>query len=273
MWNMSSLPVDLPALAFLALVAALSGLARGFSGFGAALVFVPLASTAVPPTVAVPLLLVMDALLAWGFIPKAVRLANHRDVGLMTLGALAGIPAGVYLLSSLDPLTIRWSIVAIVVLLLALLTSRWRYDGEPASPLTVLVGAVSGVLAGAAQIGGPPVVAYWLGGRSSASVVRANIILFFAISTVLSAISYIWGGLITVHVLMLAVLLALFYGAGLWLGSRMFGLANERTFRRICLAMIAVSALISMPILDGLLRPQAGPEIGAAPADVSIMKR
>jgi hypothetical protein len=37
--------------------------------------------------------------------------------------------------------------------------------------------------------------------------------------------------------------------------------------------MIAVSALISMPILDGLLRPQAGPEIGAAPADVSIMKR
>jgi uncharacterized membrane protein YfcA len=269
MWNMSSLPVDLPALAFLALVAALSGLARGFSGFGAALVFVPLASTAVPPTVAVPLLLVMDALLAWGFIPKAVRLANHRDVGLMTLGALAGIPAGVYLLSSLDPLTIRWSIVAIVVLLLALLTSRWRYDGEPASPLTVLVGAVSGVLAGAAQIGGPPVVAYWLGGRSSASVVRANIILFFAISTVLSAISYIWGGLITVHVL----ILALFYGAGLWLGSRMFGLANERTFRRICLAMIAVSALISMPILDGLLRPQADAEIHAAPADVSMMKR
>jgi hypothetical protein len=34
----------------------------------------------------------------------------------------------------------------------------------------------------------------------------------------------------------------------------MFGLASDQTFRRICLSMIALATLVSMPILDGWLR-------------------
>jgi hypothetical protein len=34
----------------------------------------------------------------------------------------------------------------------------------------------------------------------------------------------------------------------------MFGLASEQTFRRICLAMIAAATLLSMPLLDPILR-------------------
>jgi hypothetical protein len=44
------------------------------------------------------------------------------------------------------------------------------------------------------------------------------------------------------------------FGIGLWLGSRMFGLASEETFRRICYALIALAALVSLPLFDGWLR-------------------
>src|SRR3546814_9943257 len=47
---------------WLAAAAALAGLVRGFSGFGAAMVFVPLAGVVVRPEVAVPLLFVADNL-------------------------------------------------------------------------------------------------------------------------------------------------------------------------------------------------------------------
>jgi len=251
---MLSLPIDAPSLIFLLFAALAAGLARGFSGFGSALIFVPLASTAVGPVVAVPLLLVVDGILTLGLIPPAARLADRRDVGLMALGALVGVPTGVWLLSRLDPLIIRWSIVAIVILLLALLMSGWRYRSPPKPPVTVVVGAISGLLTGIAQIGGPPVIAYWLGGAVSALVMRANFILYFAISTVLSAVSYVWSGLVTAEVIVLAACMAPLYGVGLWLGSRMFGMASELTFRRICYAMIAAAALFSMPVLDGLLR-------------------
>jgi uncharacterized membrane protein YfcA len=238
---------------FLLAAALTAGLARGFSGFGSALTFVPMASAAVGPHVAVPLLVVMDGVMTLGLIPAALRLAERRSVLTMTLGAMIGVPIGIYLLTSLDPLIIRWAIVILVMLTLVLLMSGWRHRGRANTPLTVLVGAVSGLFSGVAQVGGPPVVAYWLGGVTPAPIVRANMILYFSISTVLSATGYIWGGLITVEVLSLAVLAAPLYGAGVWVGSVMFGIADEQVFRRICYLVIAAAAIIGMPVLDGVL--------------------
>lgn len=236
------------------LIALIAGLARGFSGFGAALIFVPLASSVIGPKVAAPLLLVVDGVMAAGFVPGAWRLADKTNVLVMALGALIGVPLGTYALAHLDPLTIRWSIITVVVALLLLLMSGWRYHGRPKAYLTVAVGAISGIFSGAAQVGGPPVVAYWLGGGFAGNTVRANIILYFAVSTVITAISYLWSGLITVPILALAIIAAPAYGLGLWLGAHIFGIASEKTFRRLCFALIALSALISLPILDGLLR-------------------
>lgn len=236
--------------AFLIAVALAAGLARGFSGFGAALIFVPVASSLIGPQVAVPLLLVVDGVMTVGLVPGAVR----REVVTMTVGAAVGVPLGVYLLTNLNPLTIRWSIVVLAGIMLALLVSGWRYHGRPRAPLTVLVGLVAGLFSGVAQVGGPPVVAYWLGGSASRGVVRANLVLYFAASTVLTAAGYIWGGLITAQVLILTLITAPLYGVGVWLGSKMFGKASEITFRRICYLMIAIAATASIPALDGVLR-------------------
>lgn len=241
-------------LAWLFLAALSAGLARGFSGFGAALIFVPLASAVVGPQVAVPLLLVVDGVMSAGMIPAAARQAQRSEVMVMAIGAVFGVPAGVWLLANLEPSTIRWSIVLVVVILLGLLMSGRRYSGRPGTPLTVLVGLVSGVFSGAAQIGGPPVVAYWLGGDTPLPLIRANIVAYFVISTVLAAVGYIWGGLITSGVLLLAAVNAPLYGLGVWAGSRMFALASERTFRRISYAMIGAAALAGMPVLDVILR-------------------
>ena len=231
-----------------------ASLARGFSGFGAALIFTPLVSALLGPKIAVPLLLVTDGLMTAGMIPGAVRRADRRDVFTMALGAVVGVPTGTWLLTSLDPVVLRWCIVALAAAMLALLVSGWRYRGRPKPPLTVLVGLVSGFFSGAAQVGGPPVVAYWLGSTTAAGTVRANIVLFFAITSVFGAIGYVWGGLITLHILSLAAVIAPVYGLGTWAGSRMFGLASDQTFRRICLAMIAFATVVSMPVLDNLLR-------------------
>jgi uncharacterized protein len=241
-------------LALLLAVTLAASLARGFSGFGAALIFIPLASALLGPKVAVPLLLVVDGVMTAGMIPGAVRKADRREVLTMALGALVGVPTGTWLLTTLDPLALRWGIVALAALMLALLLSGWRYTGRPKPPLTILVGLISGFFSGAAQVGGPPVVAYWLGSTIPAPTVRANIVFFFAITSALGAIGYVWGGLITPHILLLALLIAPVYGFGTWAGSRMFGLASDQTFRRICLTMIALATVVSMPTLDGWLR-------------------
>ena len=241
-------------LAGLMLTAFVASMARGFSGFGAALIFVPIASAVVGPKTAAPLLLVMDFVMTAPMVPRAFRLANRREVGAMMAGALLGVPLGAAALAIADPLVLRWAITLIAGLLLALLASGWRYHGQPLTPMTVAVGWLAGLFSGAAQLGGPPVVAYWLGGASNAVTVRANVVLYFALSSILSGITYAFGGLFSITIFALMLVIAPVYAAGLYAGSRLFGLASDITFRRICFALIAGSAILGMPLLDGVLR-------------------
>ena len=241
-------------LFFLLGSAFIAGLARGFSGFGAALIFMPLAGSVIGPRLAAPVLLIIDAITAIGLIPNAWRRSDRRGVGIMAIGAAIGVPLGTSALALIDPLVIRWIIALVVAMLLALLVSGWRYHGRPSMPLTVAVGAISGLFTGTAQVGGPPVVAYWLGGSVPSSIVRANIVLYFAISTVLTVASYVIGGLFTQSVLALSLATGPLYGLGLYLGSRFFGRAGEATFRYVCYGLIAAATILSLPSLDGILR-------------------
>ncbi len=239
---------------FIACAALLAGLARGFSGFGAALIFMPLASAVIGPQVAGPTLLIVDMVLTAAMVPAATRLANRREVGLMTLGAMAGIPLGTFVLLAVDPLYIRWGMVVAVGATLALLASGWRYSGRPGNALTVGVGTISGFLSGSVQIGGPPVIAYWLGGDSSSATVRANIVLYFALSGLIAALSYGFSGLFTWQLAATALMAGPAYGVGLYTGSKLFGLASEAAFRRTSYGLIAFAGLIGLPLLDPLLR-------------------
>jgi uncharacterized membrane protein YfcA len=242
------------SLAFILITAFVAGLARGFSGFGSALIFIPLASSLIGAKLASPLLLVIDFVAAAPLIPNGWRHADRRDVGNMLLGSLIGVPIGAWALTQMDGLAVRWMIVALIVPMLVLLMSGWRYRGTPTATTTAAVGAVAGFFNGVAQVGGPPIVLYWLRDATAARIVRANIILYFAASSVLTTISYLIGGVLTTEVIGLVVLTGPAFGIGLWLGSKMFGLASEEAFRRICYALIALAALVSLPVFDGMLR-------------------
>lgn len=241
-------------LAFVAAAALTAGLARGFSGFGAALIFIPLASTVIEPMIAAALLLVIDIVMAAPLFPRAWTIADKRNVGTMLLGTLAGVPAGTFVLTRSDPVSIRWMIAALVLVMLALLMSGWRYHGKPTAPVDAGVGLVAGLFSGIAQVGGPPVVAYWLGAAKKPNLVRANIVIYFAGSALITFVSYAVAGLVTTKILGLSLLIGPIYGLGLWAGSHGFDFASAATFRRICYALIGGAGVFSLPILDGILR-------------------
>lgn len=241
-------------IAFLFCAAMTGGLARGFSGFGGALIFVPLAGAVAGPQAASPVLLIIDFVMTLGLLPDAWRRANRREVGTMLIGALVGVPAGTALLAFAPQMALRWAICGIVLALLVFLISGWRYRGKPKPVLSIGTGALAGLFGGVAQLSGPPVVAYWLGGAIDRVVVRANLVVYFALASVISITSYLGAGLLRLDTLMLAAAVGPGYGIGIFLGSRLFGVASEDTFRRICFCLIAAAGIVSLPLLDGVLR-------------------
>lgn len=246
--------LTLTALLFMLGATLVAGLARGFSGFGGALIFMPLASIVIEPKLASAVLLIADGFAALSLIPNAARLARGRDALVMASGALIGVPLGTAVLLHVAAVTLRWGISATVIALLALLVSGWRYRGAAKGWIVVSVGFVSGLFSGAAQLGGPPVVAYFLGRDMPGRTIRANIILYFAVSTLISALSYGATGLLTLHAAVLALMTAPVYSLGLFCGSRLFGLASERVFRGVCYGLILTAAVAGLPVIETWLR-------------------
>jgi uncharacterized membrane protein YfcA len=254
LWGL--IPADVSVRAALAIcaIAFVAGTARGFSGFGAALIFMPLASSVAAPRLVAPLLLIIDFVAAAPLVPNAWRQADRKATAVMVLGALVGVPIGTWLLSRLDPVTTRWIISGFVIALLTLLLSGWRYHGKDHAAISVGIGTLSGFCSGLAQTGGPPIVGYWLGRPIDSKIARANIMLFFAASALFAAVSYTVGGLITSDAIHLALIVGPVYAAGVGLGAMLFGRASERLFRAICYALIALAVVFGLPLLDGVLR-------------------
>jgi len=235
-------------------IALVSGIARGFSGFGSALIFMPLASSIAAPRLVAALLLIIDFIGSAPLIPNAWKQADRKATAIMAFGALVGVPIGTWLLSRLEPVTTRWIISVFVFALLLLLLSGWRYRGKDHAAISIGIGGLSGFCSGLAQTGGPPIVGYWLGRPIASVIQRANILLFFAASDFFSLVSYALSGLITMDAIRFSIVVGPVYGIGVWFGASLFGRASENLFRAICYALIAAAVLIGLPALDGVLR-------------------
>ena len=246
---MTLLPDSGTANLLLVMLAALAaGASRGFSGFGAALIFVPLAGALAGPKLAAPILLVIDGVFASPLIPAAWKQGERGDVTIMLAGALVGVPLGALILHFGSPLTLRWLTAGMAAAMLALLLSGWRYPGRPDAFAKIAVGGLSGLFSGIAQIGGPVLMSYYLGVGASHAKLRANIILYFAASTVISVLSYAWSGLFSPQIFKYALFAGPAYGLGAFGGSRMFRLASPALFRNCSLALIAVAVVVSLPV-------------------------
>jgi uncharacterized protein len=235
-------------------IAFVSGTARGFSGFGAALIFMPLASSMAAPRLVAALLLIIDFVAAAPLIPNAWRQADRKATAVIVFGALIGVPIGTYFLSRFDPVTTRWIISGFVFALLMLLMSGWRYRGRNHVALSIGIGGLSGFCSGLAQTGGPPIVGYWLGRPIASTIARANIFLFFVASDFVSAVSYSVSGLITADAIKFSFMVGPVYAVGVAFGASLFGKASEKVFRSICYVLIAAAFVIGLPALDGVLR-------------------
>ncbi len=251
------MPAELASLIDLRFVVALAtvvvaALVRGFSGFGAAMIFVPVGGLLYEPKTAVVMQFVAGAVVSLPMMAPAVRICRWSEVAPLLIGATLAVPFGVQLLVATDPEALRWVISIVILALVAVLGSGWRYRARPSLPTTLAIGGVAGVAGGMSNLYGPPIVLFWLGGQSAAAVVRANLLVFLGLTTVVSAVAFWLADLFTREVLVRGVVMMPVYGVALWLGARSFGRASEGFYRWVALGLCAFAALAGLPVWERL---------------------
>jgi uncharacterized protein len=241
---------ETPGLIWLALTFSLAGLVRGFTGFGTALIFMPVGALFLPVPVAIAVLM-LASMVTWPLIvPRALREADRPQVSVLALAALATAPLGVWLLSWADRDALRWAVSLAAALTLAALVTGWRYHGRIRWPGLAAIGGVAGVLGGTTGLTGPPVILFYLAGTLGAAAVRANTILFLAVLDI-GIVANLWlRGLLSWEIVPLSLGLALPYGVGIAVGQGLFHPDRERAYRRLAYAVILAAILTGLPLFD-----------------------
>jgi hypothetical protein len=147
---------------------------------------------------------------------------------------------------------LRWFIAGLVLVALVTLAAGWRYHGRPTLAASLGVGALAGFGGGAVQIGVPPLLVFWLGGNNNAVTVRANIMVYFIMQGALSMVIYFFSGLFSAQAIMLSLLLGLPFVIAMAGGALWFHGASDALYRRAAYLIIALAALVSLPVFDAL---------------------
>jgi uncharacterized membrane protein YfcA len=231
-------------------VALLSGVVRGFSGFGAALTYMPLMSAIYGPQLAAPSFLLIDCATGLVLTLSIRHKTDWHGIVPPAAAAMLAVQFGTLILQYADPTALRWAMAGLVIAVVVILASGWRYHGRPLLAVTLGAGLLSGLMSGAMQMAGPPIILCWLGSAQDFVQVRANFIAYFALLALGAVVTYLAHGLLSPVVIAMALVFGPLHVVAMWAGSGLFNRMSERSYRWIAYVIVAGSALISLPVFD-----------------------
>ncbi len=235
-------------LLIVAFGAFISGLVRGFSGFGTAMVYLPFAGSQVSPIWALTSLVIMDLIAPITLVPKTLKDTYLPDIYKLSLGALITCPFGVMVLVLLEPDIFRYAVSLLTFLLLILLILGLRFQGRLTSPVIVGTGGLGGFLSGTVGLPGPPVIMLYLASTLPPKTIRANIFIYLILADILLLAVFGFRDLMDLEAVILGGMVIVPYLTALWIGSFFFDSEKEKQYRNIAYLIIFLSALIGLPI-------------------------
>jgi uncharacterized protein len=225
-------------------VVALAAAAQAVSGFGFALIGVPLVAVLVGPKEAVVGLTIVGLILVAQLSLRGRGHVDRPSVTVVTAAAIVGMPIGLLVITRADD---RVLTIAIATAVIAFSLLLWRGARLPAGrPTDVVAGFTSGVLATSTGTSGPPVVIALSAKRMEPAEFRATISMIFLVQGSVALVLFAIGGQITRDAV--AVALAGLPGVivGSIVGERGFRRLDTPTFRRVVLGMLFLSGVVAL---------------------------
>ncbi|ASU40947.1 hypothetical protein hmeg3_23340 [Herbaspirillum sp. meg3] len=238
----------------LALISLLAGMAKGVTGFGAAMVMAPLFGLLLPAPEAGALIVLVHCATCLQGVRRWGRLVQWKSVVPLALVALICTALAMrWIASSGNPQLHRvtgFAVLAITVLHLR--GWRWRHGGGMRP--TITAGVLSGAMTALGGMGGPPAVYYFSGmsatgekeGRADSVVLRANLLGYFAVLFIGATILLAASRQLHAPLLISTCLLVPAFAVGVLLGERLYGWLPAIWFNRIVVGLLLASGGVAL---------------------------
>ncbi len=235
---------DYATLASLALLAFGGSFIFGVTGFGSALLTIPLATHLVPLPFALAMFSLLDCTNAWriGLENRAAAVTDEwkRLLPMIVVGTVIGLTLLIKLPRAVAMVALGTFVLAVALVNLTrgaavgTVSRRW-------APLAGAAGGITGTLFGA---GGPPYAIYLSRRGLSNAQFRATLGICTIFSITLRVCAFVATGLLMSAKPWLWALAALPASmAGFWLGGRAFKMFSRDTLMRVIAAMLIASGI------------------------------
>ena len=233
---------------YLILVAAfLAGVVRGFTGFGTALVFIPLVAQVLTPIEAVFTMIIFDFIGVFPTVPRALKDGKPKDVLRLGVGMVITTPLGLLALYLMSQFSFRLIASLTILTLLSLLIFGVRYRGELSKKLIYFTGAMGGFFGGSTGMPGPPVILIYMASRSAPKIIRANLLLYAMLGDLLIfALCMLYFDILPILFIFAGIAIIPFV-FGVLFGSRVFNPEREGAYRAVAYFVIGLSAIYGLP--------------------------
>src|SRR5690606_12874622 len=209
------------------------------TGFGFAMVLVPVLLLLVAPADAVVTTALLGTLLT---TLQTLRDRTHVDRSMATslMGwSLIGLPLGVLAMSVLSAEALRWTVVGVVLLALLVILRDVAFRNTRSN--TALAGLSSGALLTSTGINGPPLVALVRSNQDSVLRYRATLAAVFCGQGWLGLGMFALSGKINATTLSLSASGLVALPFGILIGGRLFKYVDAQRLRRRIVAMLLLS--------------------------------
>ncbi len=236
-------------LVFAAIMTFAAAAIRGLTGFGMAIVLVPLLGMVMRPDQAVVLAILLQLLIGPVGLWAILADADRKSAVTIAVMAMLATPVGAWLLMHTAPDLARVIIAFIAIGAFLLLIATHKAVAQPGRAVTLGAGVASGILTGFAAMPGPPVVPYYLREAFTPHQARASMMLVFFATAIAGTISCVLLGLAKLPLALLSIALFLPMALGNHLGGLAFGRVSPplwRTLVGMLLGIAGISALVRL---------------------------
>jgi uncharacterized membrane protein YfcA len=213
---------------------------QSLSGFGLALVSMPLLIGLIGLQTATPLMALV------GIVAESIMLLYYRDsfnlraVAGLTAAAVVGIPLGLVFLRRVDEGLVT-AVLGLILILYALYALVGFKLPQLAHPLWAIgFGFIGGIIGGAYNTSGPPAIIYGTCRRWSPLEFKSNLQGFFVITSVAAIASHALAGNFTLIVWHDFLLALPGIALGLIAGFSLDKIINPQRFRQLILILLII---------------------------------
>lgn len=234
--------VELAVIAGVVLVAAT---VQSLTGFGFALLAVPLLALVMPPGSAVVISATLGLLTSAGLAFKerahGARVAVRRMLG----GAVVGAPLGIVVLEVMTGRQLRFLLAAVIFSFLLITLRGWALRRDSAG-VEIGAGLVSGVLNTTLSTNGPPLVMALQARHLPPSQFRGTLAPVITATGVLTVVLFGVTGRYDTEVWQSLAVALPALGAGYLLGTRQHHRFEPVAFRRLVLVLLAITGTVTL---------------------------